>query len=580
MVADEIKKFLHGDVLSDESSRSDYSHDYSIFKVNPEVVVFPRDVDDLKNLVKFVSQEKKSSKNISLTGRSAGTDMTGGPLTDSIVVVFTKYFNHIKEITTLPFDAVRQSSPQAAQGDAGYAVVEPGVYFWDFEKELLKKNLLYPPYPASKEICALGGMISNNSGGEKTLAYGKTEDYVEELKMVLSDGEEHIIRPFTKSELEAKIKEQSFEGELYRKLYELIRNNYERIMAAKPDVSKNSAGYALWNVWDGKTFDMTKLFVGSQGTLGLVAEAKLRLVTPKKYTRIAVVFLKDLGLIADLIGEILKFKPESLESYDDKTLIVALRFLPGIIKSMGGFGGLTAGGNFFKLIWQFLPEALMVLKGGLPKMVVLIELTSDDENELTVRLQSFKEALGKFDVQVRILKEQDEAKKYWTIRRQSFKLLHDHSTGKDTAPFIDDIIVKPEYLPKFLPKLSTILDKYKSDLIYTIAGHPGNGNFHIIPLVDLKKANTRQLITQISGEVYKLVFEYKGSITAEHNDGLIRSPYLEKMYGKEIMELFKEVKNMFDPLNIFNPGKKVGSSLAYSLDHLAESQKKPHHTMS
>ena len=563
-LAGEIKKFFRGDVLTDEQTLGDYSHDYSIFRVKPQAVVFPKDIDDLKNLVKFVSKKKKAGQNISLTGRSAGTDMTGGPLTESISVVFTKYFNHIKDIKNSPFDS--------AQGNGGYATVEPGVYFRDFEKQLKAKNLLYPPYPASKDLCALGGMIANNSGGEKTLAYGKTEDYVEELTMVLSDGEAHAIKPLSKAELEKKIKEKNFEGRLYQKLYKLITDNYKTIMAAKPDVSKNSAGYFLWNVWNGKTFDLTRLIVGSQGTLGLVAEAKLRLVRPKRYSRMAVVFLNDFGQLANLIVELLTFKPESLESYDDKTLWVALKFLPGLVKSMGG--------NFLKLVWQFIPEALMALRGGLPKMVMLVELTSNDEMELNRRLETMRSAIMKFGVQVRILKDKTEEEKYWTIRRQSFKLLHDHSSGMDTAPFIDDIIVKPEYLPEFLPKLNNILDKYKNDLIYTIAGHPGNGNFHIIPLMDLKKPNVPALIKKISDEVYALVFEYKGSTTAEHNDGLVRSPYLEKMYGPEIVKLFAEVKKIFDPLDIFNPGKKTGSSMSYGMAHLAESQKKPHHAMS
>ena len=172
--------------------------------MRPQVVVFPKDVEDLKNLVKFVARKKRSGRKFSLTGRSAGTDMTGGPLGESIVVSFTKYFNHISEITTDDDE------------------VEPGVYFRDLEKELIPKGLLYPPYPASKDLCAIGGMVNNNSGGEKTLAYGKTEDYVRELKIVMSDGEEHTIWPLSGAELEAKLAEQSFEGEIYRKFHTLI----------------------------------------------------------------------------------------------------------------------------------------------------------------------------------------------------------------------------------------------------------------------------------------------------------------------------------------------------------------------
>jgi FAD/FMN-containing dehydrogenase len=160
----------------------------------------------------------------------------------------------------------------------------------------------------------------------------------------------------------------------------------------------------------------------------------------------------------------------------------------------------------------------------------------------------------------------------WTIRRQSFALLHNNTTGKDTAPFIDDFIVKPEYMPEVLPKVNAILSKYKKDLIYTIAGHPGNGNFHIIPLMDLKDPRIKALIPVISEEIYQLIFQYKGSITAEHNDGLIRTPYLEEMYGAKIIELFNETKKIFDPLDIFNPGKKVGGSLQYSEDHIQATQ--------
>jgi FAD/FMN-containing dehydrogenase len=551
MLADEIKEFFHGDVAVDDATLTKFSRDYSVFKVRPQVVVFPKDVDDLKNIVRFVEKKKAVGEDISLTGRSAGTDMTGGPLSQSIIVSFTKYFNHIKEITTTS------------------AVVEPGVYFRDFEKELTERGLLYPAYPASKDLCALGGMVNNNSGGEKTLAYGKTEDYVRELKIVMSDGEEHTIKPLEGDALKDKLKEEGFEGDVYRKLYALIEANYDEIEKAKPDVSKNSAGYYLWNVWDKKTFDMTKLLVGSQGTLALLAEARLGLVPRKIHSRLAVIFLKTLDPVGDLVEEVLKFHPESIESYDDKTMEFAVKLWRAVLKSMKG--------NLFTLGWQFLPEVWMVLRGGMPKMIMLVELTGDDEPALVAQLEKLRadvEVFGKTHpgIQVRALKNEQEEEKYWTIRRESFALLHNNTTGMDTAPFIDDFIVKPEYLPEFLPKVNAILDKYKKDLIYTIAGHPGNGNFHIIPLMNLKDERVRALIPVISDEVYKLVFQYKGSITAEHNDGLIRTPYLEEMYGAKIIELFKEVKKIFDPLGIFNPGKKVGGSLKYSEEHIQATQ--------
>ena len=553
MIADEIKQFFHGDVAVDDETLTKFSRDYSLFKVRPQVVVFPKDADDIKNLVKFVAQKKAAGEDVSLTGRSAGTDMTGGPLSQGIIVSFTKYFNHIIEIGT------------------DEAKVQPGVYFRDFEKELTAKGLLYPAYPASKDLAALGGMVNNNSGGEKTLAYGKTEDYVQAVKIVMGDGEEHTLWPLSGDTLKAKLAEQSFEGDLYRNLYKLVDDNYDVIKAAKPDVSKNSAGYYLWNVWDRTTgvFDITKVIVGSQGTFGMLTEAKLKLVPLKKHSRLCVVFLKDLAPVGDLVQAVLPFKPESIESYDDKTMEVAVKLWRQVIGSMKG--------NVITLGWQFLPEVWMVLRGGMPKMIMLVELCGNDEKELNAKLATLAGAVREFakthaGIQVLPLKTEKDEQKYWTIRRQSFALLHSNMSGKDTAPFIDDFIVKPEYMAEVLPQVNAILDKYKKDLIYTIAGHPGNGNFHIIPLMNLKDPRIRALIPTISEEVYQLVFKYHGSITAEHNDGLIRTPYLEEMYGPKIEELFIETKKIFDPLNIFNPGKKVGGSMQYSEDHIQATQ--------
>ncbi len=555
MLSAEIKSFFHGDVATDDATLAHYSRDYSVFKVRPQVVVFPKDVDDLKALVKFVAAKKAAGEDISLTGRSAGTDMTGGPLSQGIIVSFTKYFNHIVEIN----DAAME------------ARVQPGVYFRDFEKELTAHHLLYPAFPASKDLCALGGMVNNNSGGEKTLAYGKTEDYVKAVNLVMSDGELHTLWPLSGEALQAKLKEPGFEGDLYRNLYALIDGHYDEIKAAKPDVSKNSAGYYLWNVWDRSTgvFDITKMIVGSQGTFGLLAEAKLKLVPLKKHSRLLVVFLKDLSWAADLVELVLPFKPESIESYDDKTMQVAVKLWRQVLGSMKG--------NVITLGWQFLPEVFMVLRGGMPKMIMLVELTGNDEQELQGELMKLGDAVKDFakthaGIQALELKREKDEQKYWTIRRESFALLHGNMRGKDTAPFIDDFIVKPEYMAEVLPKVNAILDKYKNDLIYTIAGHPGNGNFHIIPLMNLRDPRVRALIPVISEEVYKVVLQYHGSITAEHNDGLIRTPYLEEMYGPKITEFFAEAKKIFDPLDIFNPGKKVGGSMQYSEEHIAATE--------
>jgi FAD/FMN-containing dehydrogenase len=147
--------------------------------------------------------------------------------------------------------------------------------------------------------------------------------------------------------------------------------------------------------------------------------------------------------------------------------------------------------------------------------------------------------------------------------------LRQHVKGARTAPFIDDVCVKPQYLPEFLPKMRKILDEHK--LVYTIAGHAGNGNFHIIPLMNMKDPKNAELIPIVSDKIYSLVKEYRGSIDAEHNDGIIRTPYLEQMFGHEIITLFQKTKDIFDPQNIFNPGKKVGGTKEYMISHIVKS---------
>ena len=538
---EDLKNIISGEISSDEKELLAYSHDASIFEVRPSVVVWPKDTEDIKNLVKWVASKKDSKPGLSLTARSGGTDMTGGALNDSIVIDFTAHFNQILEV-----------------GDS-YATTQPGVFYRDFEKKTLEKDLLLPSYPASREICTVGGMVANNSGGEKSLHYGKTENYVQELNVVLGDGEEYVFKALTPEELEQKKSGDNFESFIYRQMYDLLESNYELIKKARPNVSKNSAGYLLWNIWPVRqNFNLAQLFTGAQGTLGLITKIKFRLIKPKKYSRLLIIFLKNLKSLGELVNVVNKNEPESFESYDDHTFKLAIKIFPDLLKKMG-----------IGAIFKFIPDVWAILTGGIPKMIMIVEFTGDDEEELMGRLEKCqKKVSAKFGTKTRVTKDENDAQKYWTIRRESFNLLRKHVKGKKTAPFIDDVIVRPEYLPEFLPKLNAILDQYKNYMVYTIAGHPGDGNFHIIPLMDLSDDKSRQIIPELSEKVYNLVLEYHGSITAEHNDGLIRTPYLEKMYGPEVYKLFEKTKQIFDPKNIFNPRKKVGGDIDFAIKHI------------
>jgi len=543
MLAEEVKQFLHGEVLSDTNTLKHYSRDASLFEITPEAVVFPKNADDIKHLVRFAQQRRKGKK-ISLTARAAGTDMSGGPLNNSLILDVTKHLNYIGPIRN---NAI---------------TVEPGAFYRDFEKATLKKGLLLPPYPASRELCALGGMIANNAGGEKSLRYGKVIDYVTKLNVILSDGNEYTFKPLTTTQLNKKLKQRDFEGQIYRKTHHLLNKHYTLVQQARPDVSKNSSGYNLWDVWDKKTFDLTKLFVGSQGTLGIITKANIKLVKTKPHAGMVVIFCNDMESVTNIISTVLPMQPSSFESFDDYSLKLALKFFPGFLSLMGA-------ANIFTLAVKFLPEFLLVLRGGLPKLTLLIEFEEDTAAAARRKVDTLRRILTSFPVRTKGMYTRQASQKYWLIRRESFNILRNKLRNKQSAPFIDDFIINPLDMNTFMPQLTRILQKY--NLTYTIIGHIGNGNFHIIPLMVLGDEHERQIIPQISEEVYKLILRYNGSITAEHNDGLIRSPYLQKMYGKRVYALFKDIKNIFDPHNIFNPGKKVFCNLHYSLEHIKRS---------
>lgn len=537
----QLKQHIQGEVSTDDAVLESKKKDASIYEMKPQVVVFPKDAKDMEEAVRIIAENKATHPDISITARAAGTDMAGGPLTDSVLLDM-RDMNHILSLSETS------------------ATIEPGVYYRDFEIEADKKGVLYPSYPASKNLCAWGGIINNNSGGERSLQYGQTVDFVEEVKVVLRDGKEHTFHKISKEELFEKMREESLEGELYKKLYTLVDNNYDLIQRSKPHVTKNSTGYKLWSVWDKENFDMGKIFVGAQGTFGMVTQATVRMVKEKPKEGMLILFLKDFENIPQMVNMVLKYGPASFESFDNYTFKLALKFFTAFAKLLGS--------NFLKIPFQFLPEFWLVAKNGMPKLVVLIEFNEDDQAVIDQKITDLAKELKVFkNMYLRKAKSQWEIEKYFAIRRESFNLLRQRVHNKKAAPFIDDIIVNPESLPEFLPKLYSILNTHK--LVYTVAGHIGNGNFHIIPLMDLRKEEERAKIFPIADEVYKLVLEYKGSLSAEHNDGLTRSPYLPEQYGKQMYDLFCQTKEIFDPQGIFNPHKKVGVTKEFAIAHMS-----------
>lgn len=541
----ELTKIIQGDVDTSEETRAKYSHDASLFELKPQAVVYPKSGADIEALITFVNTHKEQFPILSLTARSQGTDMSGAAINDSLIVDSSRYMTEISDVS------------------AEKATAQPGARYRDFEVETLKFGAIMPSYPASRELAGIGGIVNNNSGGEKSLQFGKTDRYVKSMDVVLSDGRSYTIGPLTRDELNAKMDEDTFEGRLYRDTFELLDQHYDEIKSAAPKVSKDSTGYHLWNVWDRENgiFDLTKLFVGGQGTLGIMTKATLGLVQKPSHSGTLVCYLKSIDTLGEIIPAVLKEKPATFECFDDNTLWLSFKFIFAFITRLGFL-------TWLMMCLQLIPDGLALIR-GIPKMILLIEFTGNSEAEVKQKIHTARTHLAHFNFSY--MEEDDteaQARKFWLMRRESFNLLRSKVKDKHTAPFIDDLVVPPARLTEFLPQLRDIIKKYK--LLATIAGHLGDGNFHVIPLMKIEDPAERAKFAPAMKEVNTLVIKYGGSVSGEHNDGMIRGPWLEQMYSPSVLGYMKEIKQLYDPLNIFNPHKKTNATWDYSFAHIRE----------
>lgn len=512
------------EIRSDDQTVKGYSRDASIFEVTPSAVAFPKNKEELANLIRYASEH-----NITLSPRSAGTCMSGGSLTKGVMVDMTEGFSYIKDIDT----------------EKKTVWVGGGTYYRDIEKALIPHGLLFPPYTSSKDLCGIGGMVGNNASGEKSFRYGATINNVCSLTMFCSDGNEYHFGELTADEWKTKTQLDSFEGSLYRTLDEIIHSNGDILEKNKPKVKKNAAGYGLWNIYNpqNNTYNIAKLIVGSQGTLGFVTDIKLALVDLPLYYNMLVCRIENLSDLAKVVGIMASHTPEGIETYDVHTYELAKKLLP----EDAAHASLAEGA----------------------KLVVFAQFSEETQEETDAKAHTCKEALSTAGYEGTLV-SREEGESHFVIRRASFKLLKDYAHGTQKAvPFIEDTIVPLAHYNVFLEKLENILTKY--DMTYTYAGHIGDGSIRLIPLVNLEEENAPEKVLSLAEEVYALTISLGGSISVDHNDGIIRTPYLSMQYDENMLALFEKTKNLFDPKHIFNPGKKIGGTRDYAKETMIRS---------
>ncbi len=523
----DLKNIIQGEVDSSAATRRAYSRDASIFEVTPSAVIHPKNDRDIRKLINYVTQRRREGADVSLTARNGGTCMSGGSLTESYILDMSRHFNNIGYLDKT----------------ARTIWVQGGVMHIDIEKATHPHKLLFAPYTSSRDICGIGGMIGNNASGEQSVRYGATSKNVGKLKVALSDGQIYEFGPLTVKQLEAKKQLPTFEGRLYREMDALLEKNKHLIDYEHPRTVKNAAGYPLWEIWGARQqyFNLARLFVGAQGTLGIVTEAELKLVPMSEYKRMIVVPIDQLSDLAETVQVAMDHHPITCETFDHHTYELAEKYHPDDAKRAH------------------------IAKGK--HMVVMVIFDGDSQQHVDSVTKKAQAALEKIGRKVLWVDDQEVAESFLLIRRKSFRMLLENPDKNHRAmAFLEDTIVPLHMLDEYLGALEAILNDYK--LIYTYAGHIGDGSVRLVPLINMSKANATDTVLELATRVNNLAIAMGGSISADHNDGIIRTPFLPQFFGNDMYTLFAQVKELFDPMGIFNPGKKVGGSLEYTTDHI------------
>jgi FAD/FMN-containing dehydrogenase len=531
---------FHGAVSSHKDVLDKYSTDESIFSIRPQVVIFPKHKADVEAAVRVIARETKRFSSLSLTPRAAGTGLGGGSLTDSVVIDVTN-LSHMGDVTV--------------KKDKITFTCEPGLMWRDLEKTLNKYDAYLPPYTSSKDICTVGGAVANNAAGPDSLRYGHCADWVESIDVVLKDAKTYTVKPLSLKEFQTLIKQTHEYARIAREIYELIVKNEKEIIENKPKTKKNTAGYSLWNVMPQGvasfkkghgTFDLTRLISGSQGTIGIITSITMRALPIQKNTTMIVVPIFDLAEAADCMVRALKYNPINIEIFDALTFDMALSN-PSFFKQR------LSGLQYYRVMLSMYTTYHVRFARKIPEFTAII--TVDEETTHKTPVNDIVSDIGNRIIKARAVTNPVEQEMYLQIRRASFSLSKMIDKTKRPAAFLEDMTVPPEHLSKFFIQIKKLFKEF--NVTSAIHGHGGNGHFHFYPLLDFTNKTTATLIEKMADAFFKTAIKFKGDICGEHNDGIIRTPYLHLMFTKKMLEIFKDAEHIFDPDDIFNPGKKV-----------------------
>lgn len=530
-----LQSQLEGELFYDETVRTLYATDASAYREMPLAVAIPKTVDDLKKLILFAVANKTS-----LIPRTAGTSLAGQVVGGGIVVDVSKHFNRIIEVNT----------------EEKWVRVQPGVVRDDLNKYLAPYNLYFGPETSTANRAMIGGMVGNNSCGSNSIVHGSTREHVISVKTLLSDASEAEFGSLTNLEFEKKCtSSNALERQIYSGIREMLSDPARRQKIQdefpKREIPRRNTGYALDLLMDAqpfgesdKPFNFCKLLAGSEGTLAFLAEIKLNLVPPPpKASLLVCIHCTSINesLEANLIA--LKHKPLACELID--------KFILDCTKS-----NIEQSKNRFFI--QGDPGAILVIDLSRASL----EEAHRDANAMIAELKA--NGMG---YHYPVLTG-DDTGKIWALRKAGLGLLSNMKGDAKPAPVIEDTAVDVRELPAYIREFNEILGKYGLSSVHY--AHASTGEIHLRPILNMKTAEGTRLFRTMAEEIAALVKKYKGSLSGEHGDGRLRGEFIKYMVGDENYALFEQVKNLWDPNHIFNPGKIVDTppmdtSLRYTI---------------
>lgn len=511
-VSADLRRLIGSEKVRDDvPTLTAYAVDASIYRLIPKAVVLAESEDDVQLAVEYAAR-----MGVPLTPRAAGTNLTGSAIGSGIILDISR-LNRILEVNQ----------------EEKWARVQPGMVFAELNKRLARYGLLFGPDPSSGDMCKLGGMLANNSSGPHTLRYGSVKDNVLALRIHLQGS--GWLNAHSYDLADPQLADIFAAHPRLAGVLELVRKHADLIRTKQPAVSKNSCGYNLFGLVDGldrRAFDLPKLFIGSEGTLGVISEATLRLVDRPKSTTTALIHFRYLDEVGEAVSHLLTLSPSALEVMDANTLNLIGRERHGIPADAAA----TLLAEFDDSHAAYPAE----------RTDYGAQVTN-----LCRRYRLSSEPVVAFDPEQR--------EQLWKARKALYPTLYRYGNGKKPINYVDDVVVKAERIGELIRYLEEFFTHQQVPV--AIFGHIGNGNAHIVPLLDVNDPNDFTRMVDGYHEIHQTVLSrFEGSICGEHGDGRVRAEYVRRMFGDELYELFVQVKRSLDPYGVMNPGVKIGET--------------------